>query len=294
MQLCNRLKCIGKTMTSNDDNAFLRHDISGGRPTVNRNFQVLFGGPERDRVKWSEKLINLLKGTNDPRLVKIAVVNATFNSDFNQMTGGNASFAAQKGMPNGYDESSAATSITTSPSFTTFPAYSQPSPLLQKLNAPTFLFTYAQTQLLFADAAQRWNIPGLASATSLYNSGVTAALTYMAPYDAGAVVSDADAADYLTAHPYVAGTGLDMINTQYYILTATMFDFYESWSNWRRTGLPTITPVNYPGNVTSGTVPRRFPYPLFEANTNATNYQAASSTVPGGDLLSGRVWWDAQ
>ncbi|MET0634637.1 MAG: SusD/RagB family nutrient-binding outer membrane lipoprotein [Chitinophagaceae bacterium] len=287
-------KAIGKTMTSNDDNAFLKHDVSGGRPTVNRNFQVLFGGPERDKVKWSEKLINLLKTTNDPRLVKIAVTNAQFNDEFTMMTGGNSSFAAQKGMPNGYDETSSPQGITTAPGYTSFADYSQPSPLLQKLNAPTFLFTYAESQLLWADAAQRWTIAGLPAAATLYNSGVTAAMTYMAPYDANAVVSDLDAAAYLATHPYVAGSGLEMINTQFYILTATMLDFYESWSNWRRTGFPVLTPVNYPGNVTSGTVPRRFPYPLFEANINSTNYQKASDAVTGGDLLSGRVWWDKQ
>ncbi len=48
-------KCIGKTMQGNGDNAFLKHDPTGGRPTVNRNFQVLLGQPEADYVKWSAK-----------------------------------------------------------------------------------------------------------------------------------------------------------------------------------------------------------------------------------------------
>ncbi|RYY61836.1 MAG: SusD/RagB family nutrient-binding outer membrane lipoprotein [Chitinophagaceae bacterium] len=289
-------KVIGKTMTGVGDDAYLVHDTKGARATVNRNFQVLFGGPERDQVKWSAKVIDLLKSTNDPRLTKIAITNTVFNAPaYTQITGGNSSFAAQKGMPNGYDQSATpGLGITTAPGYTTLADYSQPSQLLQRLDAPTFILTFAETQLLLADAAQRWNIPGLGSAESLYNSGVTAAMTYMGPYSPDAVVSATDAAAYLTAHPYSAATGLEMINTQFYVHTATMFDFYESWSNWRRSGLPVLTPVNYPNNVTGGKVPRRLPYPLIEANTNPTNYQAASSTVPGGDNLSGRVWWDKE
>lgn len=45
------------------------------------------------------------------------------------------------------------------------------------------------------------------------------------------------------------------------------------------------------GNTTNGTIPRRFPYPLAESNTNPVNYKAASDAVPGGDNLMGRVWW---
>jgi hypothetical protein len=56
--------------------------------------------------------------------------------------------------------------------------------------------------------------------------------------------------------------------------------------------LPALTPVVYPGNATNGTIPRRFPYPLAESNTNPTNYKTAHDAVPGGDNMTGRVWWD--
>ncbi|MNY77527.1 Susd and RagB outer membrane lipoprotein [compost metagenome] len=73
-----------------------------------------------------------------------------------------------------------------------------------------------------------------------------------------------------------------------------MLDFYETWSNWRRSGFPVLTPVVYPGNATNGTIPRRFPYPVEEAVKNGANQQAAASAIPGGDNLAGRVWWDKQ
>ncbi len=275
-------KTIGKTMQSNSDNAYLKHDAAGGRTTVNRNFQVLLGQPEKDFVKWSDKLITYLKTTNDPRLGVIAELN---NGDMN--------VAVQKGMPNGYDFSGVpGRDISSAPGYPGTANYSRPSKYFVKLTAPTFILTYAEAELLLADAAQRFGIAG--SAAEHYKNGVVAGITFMTPYDAAATISEPVATAFYNANPYNAANGLEMINTQYWIHTATMFDFYEEWSNWRRTGLPQLTPVNYPGNATNATIPRRFPYPLSEANTNATNYNAAKAAVPGGDNLTGRVWWDKQ
>jgi len=96
---------------------------------------------------------------------------------------------------------------------------------------------------------------------------------------------------YLAAHPYDAANALQQINTQYWI--ATFMDGYEAWANWRRSGYPALTPVaNYPGNVTNGTIPRRFTYPLTEAGVNAANYSAAASGMTGGDKMTSRMWWD--
>lgn len=286
------LKVIGKTMINNGDNAFIKHDAAGGRPTVNRNSQVLLGQPEKDYVKWSKKMIDVMKATNDPRLPAIAMTNAVYNAQ-GEFVSSTTNPASAKGMPNGYDLSGVpGRDISTAPGYTTRDDYSKPSQYLTRLGGPTFILTYAQSELLLADAAQRWTIAGLGTAQTHYNNGVKAAITFMGPYDPAIAIADAAADAFLLGNPYVSANGLEMINTQYFIHTATMFDFYEDWSNWRRTGFPVLTPVNYPGNVTGGTVPRRFPYPLSEANTNPTNYQAAHSSVPGGDNLAGRVWWD--
>jgi hypothetical protein len=55
-----------------------------------------------------------------------------------------------------------------------------------------------------------------------------------------------------------------------------------------------LTPVNYPGNVTNGTIPRRFTYPQGEASTNTANYTAAVGGLNNGDKMTSRVWWDVQ
>ncbi|HMI01393.1 MAG TPA: SusD/RagB family nutrient-binding outer membrane lipoprotein, partial [Pedobacter sp.] len=278
-------KAIANTMTSNADNAFVKHDVAGSRVTQNRNSQVLLGdgGQENYYVKWSKTFIDLLKTSGDPRLGKVAVTKLYLNeSSKDQNTAFDANPAVQKGMPNGKDLSGiAGRDVRQDASYTTFPDYSSPNPGMTKRDGLTFILTYAESELLIAEAAQRWAIGG--SAATHYANGVKAAITYLGQYDASLAISDATADLFVTAHPYVALTGLQQINTQYWLHANTMLDFYETWSNWRRSGFPVLTPVVYPGNATNGTIPRRFPYPLDEAAKNGANYKAASSAVPGGD-----------
>jgi hypothetical protein len=288
------LKAYGNTMTSNADDAFLLGDATGGRTTTNRNSQILLGdgGQENFYTRWSQTFINQLKSTNDPRLSAVAVTNLYVNDGTKvQNPGANSTAAVQKGMPNGKDLSATPSiSIYSDPSYTTFTDYSSPSPALIKRNGPTFVLTYGESELLLADAAQRFGIAG--SAAQHYHDGVKAAITYLSEYDAAATVSSTAAEAYITANPYNAANGLSQINTQYWVLTNTMLDFYESWSNWRRSGFPVLTPVVYPGNNTNGTIPHRFPYPVSEAGANTANYNAAHNSVPGGDVLTSHVWWD--
>ena len=283
----------GKTMTSNADNAFAIHDAAGGRDTKNRNSQILTGegGQENYYTKWSDTFINLLKTNNDPRLGKVAVTQLYLTEGGKtQNTAYVTDPAKQKGQPNGKDLTQRdSLGISLDPSFTTFPDYSSPNPGMIRLAGPTFVLTYGESELLLADAAQRF---GIGSAAEHYTNGVTAAGTYLGQYAADLAVTPAAMAAYLAAHPYAAATGLEQINTQYWILSNTMLDFYESWSNWRRTGFPVLVPVNYPSNATKGTIPRRFPYPLSEASSNPDNYKAAKAAVTGGDFLTSRVYWD--
>ncbi len=287
-------KAVNNTLSANSDNAFLQHDVAGSRVTQNRNSQVLLGdgGQENYYTKWSDTFINLLKSTNDPRLGKVAVTKLYLTeSTKDQNPAFDANPLVQKGMPNGKDLSGiAARDIRQHASYTTFPDYSSPHPAMLKRNGVTFILTYAESEFLLAEAAQRWGIAG--SAAAHYANGLKAAITYLDQYDPALAVSGAVADAYVLANPYVAATGLQQINTQYWLHTNTRLDFYETWSNWRRSGFPVLTPVVYPGNATNGTIPRRFPYPVEEAAKNGVNYKAASAAVPGGDNLAGRVWWD--
>lgn len=294
-------KVVGKTMANNDDNAFLKHDASGARITQNRNSQVLLGdgGQEHYYVKWSDTFINALKNSNDPR-IKVAVTKLFLTPSEVEESDGtkkkNPDFvtdpAVQKGMPNGKDlNTNPLYAISAHPSYTTFPEYSSPHPGMIKRDGITFILTYAESELLLAEAAQRWGVGG--SAETHYKNGVKAGITFLGQYDAALAISDADAEAYATAHPLTGG--LSQIGLQYWIHQNTALNFYETWSNWRRTGFPNLIPVVYPGNATSGTIPRRLPYPTAEeAGSNSAYYKAAAAAVPGGDNLAGRVWWDKQ
>jgi hypothetical protein len=148
------------------------------------------------------------------------------------------------------------------------------------------LITYAQNELLLAEAAKRgWNVG--ASAATHYANGVTAAMEQLAQYDASASIGAAAITAYLTAHPY-ADT-YDQINTQYW--AACFLDWYEAWANWRRSGFPALAPVNYVGNATGGQIPRRMLYPASESSANGANYADAISRQ-GANTFTTRVWWD--
>ena len=82
-----------------------------------------------------------------------------------------------------------------------------------------------------------------------------------------------------------------MINEQIWATTSTFANFVETWNNWKRSGYPELTPVNYTGNFSSGQIPRRQPFPASESSTNTESLQNAVARM-GGDSWTTRVWWD--
>ena len=275
----------GGLMSSNADNAYIFGDAAGGRNTVNRNSNILAGewnATANGEVFLSRTFVNFLKNSNDPRLPFLAKVKSS----------GSVVPGDQIGLPNGFDQNGGATDISTAPGYPgTINDYSTINAAVTlKLNGPTFLVTYAQTELLLAEAAKRgWSVG--ANAATHYANGVTAAMKQLAQYDATANVSDAAIATYLGANPYVDATGYELINNQYW--AACFLDWYETWANWRRSSFPVLTPVNYTGNATGGQIPRRMLYPSSESSTNGTNYGEAISRQGANNFLT-RVWWDKQ
>jgi hypothetical protein len=274
-------KVAGKTMQSNDDNAYVYHSEEGGWITENRIAIYMLVPSIRQYGKLSETFVTYLKDNNDPRLPVLA-----------QLPDGTTDADAQVGLPNGYDETgSTTTGIASHPGWLgSLALYSEPADLLINYEAPSFILTYAESELLLADAAARW---GLGDAATHYRNGVIAAITELGAYGTGGAITATAASDYYDAHPYDPANGLEMINTQFWV--ATFFNDYESWSNWRRTGFPVLTPVNYHGNASNGTIPRRMAYPTSEKQSNGANYNAAvAASLPGGDNITSRIWWDVQ
>jgi|SRR5579871_6213076 len=302
----------GGTFASNADNAYITFDHADGYS--NGNTSALQVPEDFSQVRWGKVLITLLKASADPRLGVIAEVPKQGSANnLNESLDGDHTVANQIGMPNGYDQNGGATDISTEPNYPgTSPAdpsisgdkafvvgkYSRPTTAVyvRDLNTPGFIFTYAETELLLAEAAVRgWSVGP--SASVHYANGLSAAIQSYGTFNAAGAIS-ASVADAYAALPAVAldvsstTNSLAQINTQYWITAGTLFDFSEAWSNWRRSGYPVLTPVNYTGNFTGGTIPRREQYPSTEATLNPANEKAAIANLSGGDLRTSKVWWD--
>lgn len=258
----------GGVMTSNTDIAFVPH--MSGPDGVNKNGNGEVFTVERS-MRMSKTFIDILQG--DPRLPILAA----------RRSDGSTAIADLKGLPNGLN----LTMLTASTGEADTNDYAEPNhTVLTGEDAPMFFQTYAEVEFMLAEANVRWGIGG--AAATHYENGVRAAMKMLAMYPNGSI-ADADINAYLTANPYDAANALEQINTQYWV--ATFLNEYESFANWRRVGFPVLTPVNYPGNETGGTIPRRLTYSTSEQSNNTANYEAAIA-AQGPDVLTTRMWWD--
>ncbi len=276
----------GGVMESNEDIAYILHQ-EGNEILQNGNGEVFLA----DRSsKVSTTFMEALQG--DPRMrVYVALPpDSTGFVDENP--------ASQKGLPNGLDGTTVEDYAEFIEDFNENSTYVNVmdqfsevnSNYLQGRDAPMFWQTYAEVAFMRAEAAVRWGIGG--DAETQYNEGVTAAMQYLSLYDAGAAIEQAEIDNYLTnVNPFDAANALEQINTQYWV--ATFLNEYEAYANWRRTGFPTLTPVNYPGNQSGGAIPRRLIYPTNEPVLNAENYSAVIADQ-GPDTFTTRIWWDQE
>lgn len=161
-------------------------------------------------------------------------------------------------------------------------------------SAPGVIMTFAEVELLLADAAVRWpEVAALVDAQSKYQSGVGAAMDLLAKYGIDSVTDDEKTAYFAAnAFPSDSEAKLEVINSQLWLLHFN--NAPEAYSNWRRSGYPTLLPACDHGAVTidSQEIPRRLNYPTSEASYNAANYQAAIAKMGGKDDWNQRVWWD--
>ncbi len=220
----------------------------------------------------SATLVNWLKTKNDPRLMI-----------YSGGIGGKDKVAAnQKGLPNGLDATTLQTFLGkagTNP----MEEFSIVNPKLLDIDDDYVFMNYSEVELLWAEAAER-KIGGATDAAGHYAKGVKAALQQWSNFDASLSVSNASADNYVTANPY---KGLESIGEQMW--AAKFMNWWEAWADWRRTGFPKLVPVNYPNNITNGTIPRKLRVPTGEVASNGANFNAGG-TLP--NELTTRVWWD--
>ncbi len=263
----------GGVMTSNADDAFLDH--TNGPEGINRNGigEVLdkSNGFGDDCPRLSNTFVDWMDATGDPRRAILGVP-----------VGGEI-----VGMPNGLD----ATTIVDNPTGGNVDNFSRINPEIVRVESPMMFQTHGEVELLLAEAAMRGWHNG--DAGTHYAAGVRSAMNRWAHYGE-AMAIDAGAIDaYLAANPFDAANGMTQIGWQYW--AATFLNEYETFSNWRRTGVPALVPVNYPGNATGGQIPLRLAANPSEGTLNPSWQTAADRQGLSSDFQSHLivpVWWD--
>uniref|UniRef100_A0A2B4RVH3 TonB-dependent receptor SusC n=1 Tax=Stylophora pistillata TaxID=50429 RepID=A0A2B4RVH3_STYPI len=271
----------GGVMTSNADIAYIQHTNGPEGINKNGNGEVFTAD---NNARMSKTFIDALQG--DPRLTVLASLPEKDKDKKTRTKAQRLDPTKQKGLPNGTDSEKLKSDYGDD-----MMQFSEPNRLLiTGEDAPMFFQTYAEVCFMLAEIA---TLKGdSAKAKTEYDKGVTAAMKQLSIYGDGGNISDADITKYLTTtKPYDDSKGEEMINTQYWIVT--FLNEYESFSNWRRTGFPNLTPVKYPGNMTEGTIPRRLLYPVSEQTENKENYDAATNGNKENTLTK-RVWWDKE
>jgi len=288
----------GGPFDSNDDNAWVPMSEESLWSTQNGISRAFYPGDGGQPAYLSRTLIDFLKGTDpnstaddDPRLMILSGGIAEWTAT--EFIPKNTNPLEQKGFPNGADQQML--NAIEGKQVVAADTYSRINFHMLQRDEPYMLMNYAEVELLLAEAAER-GLGGLSAgdAEGHYNDGVRAAMQMFIPYaqgDADVIaaftVTDPEVDAYLATYPYgVHKPALEMIGEQMWV--SKFFNWWDAWSDWRRTGYPQLTPVNYPGNVTGGTIPRKLRIPLAEVAANP-NYQTGA-TMP--DALTTRVWWD--
>ncbi|MAN87785.1 MAG: SusD/RagB family nutrient-binding outer membrane lipoprotein [Algoriphagus sp.] len=276
--------------TSNDDIAFIHY--APGPQGVNRN--GLNDGYwntykySRD-CKISKTFMDWMNANNDPR--KMIITGGIGNPE-NASTWITAP-EEQIGMPNGYNSTNIR-DVVAPGTLDRFTIVQQNFSMLNlkylDWEDPYYLISYAEVELMKAEAALKGWINS--SAESHFTAGVRAAINSWVYFDPDFSVPANEVSAYIAGRGFEAASNQDklrLIGEEYW--AATYLNDIESWSNWRRTGYPALTPTQDPNAFEGNFIPRRLRYWESEIGSNPENYQAATSRM-GGDLFATRVWWD--
>jgi len=273
-------------MQSNLDNAFVAHQTP-----YNNGGNANFNNQESSNFYLDSVFVTHLQTNNDPRLEKIAIRYVGATSGNGQVPdAASTDPAIQVGLPQGPDQNGVEDILDENGVVSLYDFSQVNRNTVGAQEAPGYLVTYAQTMLLLAEARFRGWATG--DAAEAYEEGIRAHMRQFAQYPASTAVEEADIDAYIAAHSLSSGTELDQINTEYWI--ASFLAGYDGWANFRRSGFPAL-PANPSQGALTGTSEnfiRRLVYPDAEFSINFENLNAAVSRQ-GADLLSTRIWWDA-
>lgn len=164
------------------------------------------------------------------------------------------------------------------------PLYSTVGKTITGQTSPDYVITAAQVLLSRAEAATLgWTAE---NAAQLYNDAIKASWEQWGAFTQAAY----DAYIINPKTSWSNGEYARLLGTQKWI--ALYPNGWEGWAEWRRSGFPVLKPTAYAVN-SSKQIPRRYAYPVNEANLNETAYKEAVARQ-GADTHDTRVWWDKQ
>ncbi|MEH6681096.1 MAG: SusD/RagB family nutrient-binding outer membrane lipoprotein [Sediminicola sp.] len=293
----------GGVMQGNGDIALLEHSPGHGNTWNWDAFELKRESlPEGNQgtglVKMAQTFMDILQEKDDPRIPFYATLwEGNINSRQNQVIAETTLPELQQGLPNGYDQGTIDEVI---PNWSSqlLTEYSEPNTAtIANLSTPSIILSYSEVEFLLAEAALR----GWASGTPQehYDAAIRANMESTSLFPNNDIepmaISTAEIDQYV-AENVLSGSveeQMEQIHTQFYLAHYMYLDFFEAWSNWRRTGVPELAPITYPLNTTGGEPIRRLMYSFEEKALNTQNVEAAI-TRQGADTYSTRVWWDVE
>ncbi|GAA4452074.1 SusD/RagB family nutrient-binding outer membrane lipoprotein [Nibrella saemangeumensis] len=235
--------------TSNADNAALKH--SAVLPSNNEWHQVMI---QDGRTDWniSKTLADKLNELNDTRITVFAQPNKA---------------GKYEGHANGLPDAIATTYLGTSSDLGTY---------FKQTITPSVLMTYAELNLILAEAAVDGDITG--DAQAYFEKGIAASFDQY-----GLKVP----ADYFAK---VGNVTKEKVMEQKWI--ALFGQALEAWTEYRRTGLP-VLPTKDPRAIfeNEGVLPTRLPYPTTEYSLNKAKLDKGISLNGGPDNMRTKLWW---
>ena len=221
------------------------------------NFKFTFGTPSNE----SGPVYNFDTNRGDIRAGAFLVTLMNSNSDPRRPLYFSGAVAPNFTVPAAYVGSNPGAQLT---------AANWAGQVLATRNSTAYFMTYAEVK--FIEAEWRFRTANAGAANALRDA-ISASLAQYAASPGTWVANNYGA---LTDGNI---TITDIIHAKY----THLYMQPEAWNDWKRTGLPVLTPSV--GNVTAGVIPRRFIYPQDERLYNGVN-------MPAGKAIIDRVWWD--
>ncbi|WP_159022772.1 SusD/RagB family nutrient-binding outer membrane lipoprotein [Formosa sp. L2A11] len=237
----------GDLITSNSDNAFIAFTTIA---TPNTNpFYDIINNSRQDEWSVGKELVDFMLASGDPRITVYA--NPNDNGEY-------------VGKPAGY--------INPGTSGYGAGAISEIGDAYMAADAPLFLVSASQINLLLAEAASKSYISG--SAEDYFTTGINASL----------VQNGLSSGSFSPSY-----NGYTSIAEQLWV--STFMQGYETWSEWRRSDIPSDLPLAIDPQPGVNSIPTRFTYTNDEVSLNSSNVDTAVAQQ-GEDAMTTKIWWD--